>query len=79
MALACVRYGVPAAHAKGLDSLPAAELAAFSGALVTSLEPEELGRALAAALGCLAREFEFADRDLAKRLEKPLGLLGARH
>lgn len=79
MALACVRYGVPAAHAKGLDSLPAAELAAFSVALVTSLEAEELWRTLAVALGCLVREFEFVDSDLAKRLEKPLGLLGARH
>lgn len=79
MALASLRYGVPAAHAKGLDSLPAAKLAAFSGALVTGLQNEELWRALAVALGCLVREFEFVDRDLAKRLEEPLGLLGSRY
>lgn len=79
MALACLRYGVPAAHAKGLDSLPAAELAAFSGTMVSSLEAEELWRALAVALGCLVREFEFVDRGLANRLKGPLALLGSRY
>ena len=49
--LACRRRGLPAAHGRGFDDLPAEVRELFTGALVTSLERAELLRAL----GCVVR------------------------
>jgi hypothetical protein len=54
--LACLRRGLPANHGRGFDDLPAEVRAAFQGALARALDPDELLRALAAAIAGLLRE-----------------------
>ena len=56
LSLACRRLGLPASHGRGFDALPAEVLDAFTGALVTSLERDELLRALGCAIEGLLRE-----------------------
>ena len=75
LALACVRHGVPAAYARGADALPAEVTAPLEVALVGSLDPAELERALRAVLERLRDEAERADADLAERLAGPLAQL----
>src|SRR5581483_5681127 len=53
LALACIRHGLPAAHAKGVDRLPRDVIAPFEDSLARSLEAVELSRAFRAAVGCL--------------------------
>ncbi|WP_416975336.1 hypothetical protein [Streptomyces sp. 4F14] len=62
--LACLRLGVPSAHAKGahLVDLP------LEPTLVRSLDAEELRRALGAAVGLLVAEVGHWDSGLAQRL-----------
>ena len=50
LSLACRRLGLPASHGRGFDDLPPAIRSAFVGALVTSLERDELLRALGCAI-----------------------------
>jgi hypothetical protein len=62
LVLACRRRGLAVAEGRGFDDLPAEVLAPFEEALVRSLEPEELLRALAAAVaGLLGESAEAAD------------------
>jgi hypothetical protein len=71
LVLACRRRGLAVAEGRGFDDLPAEVLAPFEEALVRSLEPEELLRALAAAVaGLLGESAEAAD--LAARVEPQL-------
>jgi hypothetical protein len=71
LVLACRRRGLAVAEGRGFDDLPAEVLAPFEDALVRSLEPEELRRALAAAvMGLLSESAEAAD--LAARVEAQL-------
>jgi len=56
LAMACLRHGLPAAHARGVDQLPADVTAALRDALVRSFDREELLRALGCAIGGLIRE-----------------------
>ena len=71
LALTCRRRGLPAAHGRGFDDLPADALVPFDDALVRSLEPDELHRALAAGVAGLLREsVEVAD--VAAKLEASL-------
>jgi hypothetical protein len=56
LALACHRRGRVVAHGRGIDDLPPNVLAPFEDALVRSPQPEELRRALAAAVSGLLRE-----------------------
>lgn len=63
MALACLRQGLPSSYGKGFDRLPAADRDAFEGAIVRSLERDELLRALAAGIDGLLRECDLADDD----------------
>jgi hypothetical protein len=50
LSLACVEHGLPAAHGRGFDELPAGVLARFDGAFVRSLDRAELLRALRIAI-----------------------------
>lgn len=54
--LACVHRGLPARYGRGFDDLPYDLLATFEGAIVRSLEREELLRALRVAVDGLLRE-----------------------
>lgn len=72
--LACLRQGVPAAHAKGAHLVDLA----LEPTLVRSLGTEELLRALGAAVGLLAAEVGHWDAGLAGRLGPALEELAAR-
>jgi hypothetical protein len=56
LALACSRRGLPTGYGRGFDELPAGLLRSFEDTLPTSLDREELQRALAAAVEGLLRE-----------------------
>lgn len=56
LALACRRHGLDGAYGRGFDELPPEVLAPFDDALVRSLRPEELRRALGSAVEGLLRE-----------------------
>ena len=60
LSLACRRRGLPARYGRGFDDLPGDVLDSFAGALVRSLEQDELLRALALAVAGLLRESEEA-------------------
>jgi len=75
LALACLRHNLPAVQGRGMDRLPREVKVRFEGALVRTLEPNELRRAFAAAIDGLLNEVQHADHDLATRLEAPLTLL----
>lgn len=72
LALACLRFGEPAAHAKGADALPVAITGELEDALVRSLALEELRRALRVAATRLIRELYETDPVQAQRLERPI-------
>jgi hypothetical protein len=71
MSLACRRRGLSAVNARGSDNLPEDVRASFIGALVTSLEREELLRALGQAIDGLLREAEEV-REFANKVEPQL-------
>ena len=71
LALACRRRGLSVAHGRGFDDLPLEVLAPFDDALVRSLQPEELRRALASAVSGLLRESAEAE-NLAASVEAQL-------
>jgi predicted nucleotidyltransferase len=68
LTIACIRLGESAAHARGVDRLPAAVTDPFAETLVRSLDEPELRRALAAATRCLITELEQCDATLCARL-----------
>jgi hypothetical protein len=68
LALACVRHGLPAAYARGADTLPAELATPLEAALVGSLDPAELQRALRVVIERLMDEAERAEPGLAERL-----------
>jgi len=72
LTLACLRFGLPAVHAKGVESLPPELTMPFKDALVRTLTPSELRRALGMAATQLLRELREADVGLADRLEGSL-------
>jgi hypothetical protein len=75
--LACLRRGLPARNGRGFDDLPADVLAAFRDALARSLDPEELLRALGAAISSLLRETAQVHElvELVAKVEPQLGEL----
>jgi Nucleotidyltransferase domain len=75
LALAALRHGLPASQGRGFDGLPNAVKSEFEGALVRSLDVDELRRAFGAATHCLLLEVGRSDRDLAASLEGPLNEL----
>jgi hypothetical protein len=68
LALACLRHGVPAVQARGIDSLPETVTSHVAGALVRSLDFAELNRAFRAACEALVVEIGQVDAQLATRL-----------
>ena len=68
LALACLRFGLPAAEGRGMDALPADITTPLRDALVPSLDPLELMRAMAVAVRALVREIDAVDPALAARL-----------
>ena len=77
--LACIRYGLPAVHGKGLDQLPRGVTAAFEGSLVRQLDIAELRRAFQVAIHGLLGEIRSVDEGLAGRLELTLTRLSETH
>lgn len=71
LSLACRRRGLPAYHGRGFDDLPPDVHDFFSTALVTSLERDELLRALGLTIEGLLREAEEA-QELAVKVEPQL-------
>lgn len=70
LALACLRYGVPAGHARGVDDLPVE--ATVPDGLVRSVEDAELRRVFAVLVPALLAEVELVDAAHAARLRGPL-------
>lgn len=81
LSLACLHRGLTAVQARGYDDLPAETLAGFDRAHVGSVEPDALGRALAASVLALLNagaEAELPDADVvAKRLAELVGQFAA--
>jgi hypothetical protein len=71
LTLACMRLGLAASYGRGFDDVPAEVLERFEGALVRSLDREELLRALGTAVEGLLGESEQAP-ELAARLDSQL-------
>lgn len=72
LALACVRYGLPASEGRGMDALPSDVTVPLRDALVRSLDSQELLRAFRVVTSSLVRELRSADPELATRLEPTL-------
>ena len=72
LAMACVRLGLPHAFGRGLDRLPAELKASLEHALVRSLEPDELRRALRHVVPAFLAEVRMLDAALAERLSGPV-------
>jgi hypothetical protein len=72
LALACLRFGEPADYAKGADALPSAVASELEAALVRTLAPEELRRALRVAATRLLGELHATDPGQATRLDQPI-------
>ncbi|AXK32164.1 hypothetical protein DVA86_05350 [Streptomyces armeniacus] len=73
--LACLRLGLPAAHAKGAHLLPDELAAELETTLVRSLDGPDLRRALTAAVTVAAGELRRSDPALAARLSPLLAEL----
>jgi hypothetical protein len=72
LVLACLRHGLPVAHARGVDLLPGAVAARFEGALVRDLYAAELLRTFRVVIQVLLSEIRHADEELAARLHDVL-------
>lgn len=77
LALACLRHGVPAVQGRGMDLLPPEITATLTGALVCSLDINELRRAFGVVSEALLAETARVDAGLANRLRGPLRELAA--
>lgn len=75
LALASLRLGYPTSYAKGAHLLPADVTAPLEAALVRTLTPAELHRALTAATDALIAELARSDPALAGRLRSVLAQL----
>ncbi|MGI8519584.1 MAG: nucleotidyltransferase domain-containing protein [Actinomycetota bacterium] len=80
MQLACLRQHLPASYGKGFDRLPVKDREAFEGAIVRSLDRDELLRGLTAGVKGLLRECELGDDDeLIRQRLRELGGPGVSH
>lgn len=78
LALACVRHGLPAREARGVDDLPGDVTLSIAPTLVSRLEPDTIGRAFTATIAAMLDETRLVDAGLASRLAGPLNALIAR-
>ena len=72
LALACVRHGLPAREARGIDRLPREVTAPLEGALVGRLDAAEIASAFRITTQALLRETEQVDEGLAHTLKTAL-------
>lgn len=63
MELACLRHDLPVGYGRGIDRLPAEDRDAFEGAIVRSLDRDELLRSLTAGVRGLVRECDLGGDD----------------
>jgi len=77
LALACLRYGLPTVHGRGMDLLPAEAVAPFEASLVRQLDDVELSRAFREITCALVGEIRAVDAALAARLQDTLMQLAA--
>jgi hypothetical protein len=75
LALACLRHGLAAVHARGVDTLPADVTAPFQASLVRSLDPSELWRAFRVVMDGLLFEIRAVIPELAVTLQPALSAL----
>jgi len=75
LALACVRLGLPAVHARGADLLPSEITAQFERSLVKRLDLAELKRAFGVALLALMNEIQASDERLAEKQTPAITML----
>ena len=78
LSLACRNWDLPAHQARGFDDLPADVRDGFAPAIVRSLEPHELFRALGDAIDGLLREAADLPDDLVEKVEPELRTLSRR-
>jgi len=74
LSLACHRRGLPTSHGRGFDNLPAEVRNIFKSSLVTSLERDELLRALSSVIERLLSESDEV-QELAAKVEPQLRML----
>ncbi len=75
LALACLRFGLPSVHGRGMDLLPRAVATQFEDSLVRRLDVAELLRAFGAVTHGLLDEIRYVDVTLAGRLHEALNHL----
>ena len=71
-AAACVRHGLPSREGRGMDQLPVDVKQRLEGALVRSLDRNELRRAYGVAVAGLIHELRLVDSMVADRIEPAL-------
>ncbi|MDQ3662333.1 MAG: nucleotidyltransferase domain-containing protein [Actinomycetota bacterium] len=76
MELACLRHDLPASYGRGFDRLPAEDRDAFEGAIMRSLDRDELLGGLTVGVKGLLRECELGDDNgrIRRRLRELAGL-----
>ena len=74
LSLACLNRGLVAVHGRGFDELPVEVRGSFQGALPTSLQPQELLRALGVAIEGLVQESAEL-KDVTSKIEPQLRYL----
>jgi hypothetical protein len=72
LALACLRYNLPATQGRGVDRLPAEVTKPLEAGLVRSLALDELRRTFRVNIEGLLKEVREVDMALAGRIEEPL-------
>ncbi len=74
LSLACLRRSLPVDYGRGFDGLPADVRDVFADSLATSLERDELMRALSSGIGELLRDVDGVQA-LAAKVEPQLRML----
>lgn len=72
LALACIRYGLPSHHGRGIDLLPSEVTVNFENSLVRQMDVTEVSRGFQIAVDGFLSEVRSVDERLAKRLQETL-------
>ncbi len=75
LALACLRHGLPSAHGRGIDRLPADVTQQFEASLICSIDATEISRAFQAVIRGLLTGIQHVSPELAERLQPALASL----